>query len=597
MLEEEEFLQADIYLTPPNDGLLSDEDSDDEEGASADHLSGPQLSAAAEYRINYGNSVINSLETDASPDEEALVSSTNVSDSALSLSVCEQEENSLLILKPTTSCISWKKKDLPQRDFTNSPSKSSFEQFLSPTAIFDRYFDEEAINYLTEMTNLYAYRDKGKHTFHVEHSEMRLFLAMLLLSGYNVLPRRRMYWENSEDVKNDSMSHAMSRNRFEEILSVLHCCDNNNLNSEDKMTKVRPFYNLINERCLKYSSDLSSICVDESMLPYYGRHSSKQRIVGKPIRMGYKMWVLAQSNGYVVQFEPYQGVKGKTPSRKSATTWGLGERVVLDLLNSLPPKLSYHVFCDNFFTSLRLVQHLQNENIKITGTIRSNRLDKCSILAPKLLEKKARGFYDQSTDEQGRLTVVGWNDNRCVYVVSNCLSVSPASTVSRFCRKQKKRISVDQPELIKVYNKNMGGVDRCDQNISAYRISMKSKKWWWALFAWIPDMVVQNCWLLYRQNKLPEDPTLDLLAFRREIVQTYLKKYAKPISSGRPRGRILPANQRISIDVRLDRVDHYQSALPTQRRCGVCRKITRKGCKKCGCGLHDHCFEAWHGVN
>ena len=143
----------------------------------------------------------------------------------------------------------------------------------------------------------------------------------------------------------------------------------------------------------------------------------------------------------------------------------------------------------------------------------------------------------------------------------------------------------------------MGGVDRCDQNISAYRISMKSKKWWWALFAWIPDMVVQNCWLLYRQNKLPEDPTLDLLAFRREIVQTYLKKYAKPISSGRPRGRILPANQRISIDVRLDRVDHYQSALPTQRRCGVCRKNTRKGCKKCGCGLHDHCFEAWHGIN
>ena len=114
MLEEEEFLQADIYLTPPNDGLLSDEDSDDEEGASADHLSGPQLSAAAEYRINYGNSVINSLETDASPDEEALVSSTNVSDSALSLSVCEQEENSLLILKPTTSCISWKKKIYPK---------------------------------------------------------------------------------------------------------------------------------------------------------------------------------------------------------------------------------------------------------------------------------------------------------------------------------------------------------------------------------------------------------------------------------------------------------------------------------------------------
>ena len=468
---------------------------------------------------------------------------------------------------------------------------------MSPTAIFDLYFDKEVINYLTEMTNLYAHRDRGKHNFHVEHAEMRLFLAMLLLSGYNVLPRRRMYWENSEDVKNDNMSRAMSRNRFEEILSVLHCCDNNNLNPEDKMTKVRPLYNLINERCLKYSSNLSSICVDESMLPYHRRHSSKQRIVGKPVRMGYKMWGMAESSGYVVQFEPYQGAKGKTSCRKSATNWGLGERVVLDLLNSLPKKLSYHVFCDNFFTSLRLVQHLQNENIKITGTIQSNRLDKCPILPPKLLEKESRGFYDQFTDKNDVLTVVGWNDNRCVYVASNCLLSNPTTSATRFCRKQKKKINVEQPQLIKVYSKLMGGVDRCDQNISTYRISIKGKKWWWALFAWIPDMVMQNCWLLYRQNKSPEDPTLDLLAFRREIVQTYLKKYAKPASNGRPRGRILSATQQVSIDVRLDRVDHYQSALPTQRRCGVCRKNTKKGCKKCGCGLHDHCFEEWHGIN
>ena len=81
-----------------------------------------------------------------------------------------------------------------------------------------------------------------------------------------------------------------------------------------------------------------------------------------------------------------------------------------------------------------------------------------------------------------------------------------------------------------------------------------------------PDMVMQNCWLLYRQNQLLEETSLDLLAFRREVMQMYLKKYAKPNSTGRPRGRILSASQRVSIDVRLDRVDHYQSALPTQRQ-------------------------------
>ena len=40
------------------------------------------------------------------------------------------------------------------------------------------------------------------------------------------------------------------------------------------------------------------------------------------------------------------------------------------------------------------------------------------------------------------------------------------------------------------------------------------------------------------------------------------------------------ASQRIGIDVRLNRVDHYQSILPTQRHCGECRKNTKKKCKK-----------------
>lgn len=34
---------------------------------------------------------------------------------------------------------------------------------------------------------------------------------------------------------------------------------------------------------------------------------------------------------------------------------------------------------------------------------------------------------------------------------------------------------VDQPHLIKKYNENIGVVDRCDQNISLYRVSIRGK--------------------------------------------------------------------------------------------------------------------------
>ena len=47
--------------------------------------------------------------------------------------------------------------------------------------------------------------------------------------------------------------------------------------------------------------------------------------------MGYKIWVLAELYGYVVQFEIYQDTKtGKLVA--SSTKWGLREYVVLRLI-------------------------------------------------------------------------------------------------------------------------------------------------------------------------------------------------------------------------------------------------------------------------
>ena len=97
-------------------------------------------------------------------------------------------------------------------------------------------------------------------------------------------------------------------------------------------------------------------------------------------------------------------------------------------------------------------------------------------------------------------------------------------------------VQVSQPRLINRYNKDMGGVDRADQNISCYRISIRSKKWWWSLFAWTIDMVVQNGWLLYRQFKKPDQPPLDLLGFHREIVNVVFSKFCSArATAGRPR--------------------------------------------------------------
>lgn len=599
MLEDEHFLEANIYLQPPEDGQASDEDSDLENGCNADHLSRPQLAAPAMFTINYGNQVKNSLQSDeeSDSDSEAMEESRGER-SGLRPEVAESQVNLRSSSIPERREYKWTKKELKSRQFSPKPQEQKFINSLSPTEIFNLFFDDGVIEFLVNMTTLYAQKVKGKHLFSTDPSEMRLFLAMLLLTGYVVLPRRRMYWEPSTDAFNEAMSECMTRNRFEELLSVFHLCDNDALNPLDPMTKIRLFYAMINERCLICFNNTEQLSIDEAMLPYYGRHSSKQRIVGKPVRMGYKMWVLATSGGYVVQFEPYVGAKRVGSKRSSAEKWGLGESVVLDLLEELPRNVSYHIFIDNFFTSFRLLDQLANNNIQATGVVRSNRLGSCTVESGKTLEKQKRGFFTQRTDQSNVLTVVGWNDNRAVYVASNAIGSRPVSQVLRYCRKSRSHISIDQPFLIRKYNKGMGGVDRCDQNVSAYRISTRIRKWWWALFVWVPDVIMQNSWLLYRGNKAEDSESLDLLSFRRNVVQTYLMRYKKPRPmNGRPRGRIQPASRRVSNDVRLDQTNHFQSPFLTQRRCALCRKNTRRGCLKCGIGLHNHCFEQWHGLS
>lgn len=88
------------------------------------------------------------------------------------------------------------------------------------------------------------------------------------------------------------------------------------------------------------------------MIPYFGRHSAKQFMRGKPIRFGFKIWCLNTRLGYLVQCDPYQG-KGSYVDPQL----GLGGSVVRFLLSKLT-KLNYCLYIDNYFTSLRLLDQL-----------------------------------------------------------------------------------------------------------------------------------------------------------------------------------------------------------------------------------------------
>jgi DNA excision repair protein ERCC-6 len=109
-------------------------------------------------------------------------------------------------------------------------------------------------------------------------------------------------------------------------------------------------------------------------------------------------------------------------------------------------------------------------------------------------------------------------------MASNCHGVEPIGSVKRWSKAEGTVIDVPQPHLISKYNKNMGGVNRMDQNIGAYRISIRSRKWWLPLFAYLLDVAMQNAWLIYRLMEVMNHQPMDQLEFRRSVCNVYYKK-------------------------------------------------------------------------
>ena len=189
----------------------------------------------------------------------------------------------------------WKKTDLKSKQSdkfcwndNNKPTENM--PYLEPSGYFELFWDNALFQKIQHFSKVYASQQDPRSSFDVTVDELKVVVGILLISGYNTVPRRRLYWSCENDVRNDMIANAMSRNRFDEILSKLHCADNALLPPSDRFGKVRPLISYLNDKYVKYWPVSQHLSIDESMIPYYGHHGCKQHIHGKPIRFGFKIW-------------------------------------------------------------------------------------------------------------------------------------------------------------------------------------------------------------------------------------------------------------------------------------------------------------------
>ncbi len=150
-----------------------------------------------------------------------------------------------------------------------------------------------------------------------------------------------------------------------------------------------------------------------------------------------------------------------------------------------------------FFTDLNFLQkRLKKTNINLLFIyiLIIFRLHKVPIISKKDLEKKTvpRGHTDVLyKDDQ---VLIAWKDNKGVYMASNKFGADTTNNCRRFCRTERKYVTVPIPTMVQRYITGMGGVDLMDNMVACYRILFPIKKWSFPIYTWSVNGA--NAWRL-----------------------------------------------------------------------------------------------------
>jgi hypothetical protein len=191
--------------------------------------------------------------------------------------------------------------------------------------------------------------------------------------------------------------------------------------------------------------------------------------------------------GYQYHSYYYRGKAEARPADVPATMWP----VVTMVTQSPDVHNAGHVLVtDNWYTQPQLAHYLKGVGIEAVGTCKTNRLcvitptrlsgfPRCGIFKAKYGGKKDRGFSMVHETTLGGRTyyVTSWQDKKGVYI----LSTYPPSQGTCFRKVKMGRKWTEQklprPSVIRHYNAGMGGTDLHDQRLSAFRSTLKSRRW------------------------------------------------------------------------------------------------------------------------
>ena len=326
-----------------------------------------------------------------------------------------------------------------------------------------------------------------------------------------------------------------------------------------------------------------------------GRSSMKQYMPMKPVKRSFKVWVRADAvNGYFCTFEVYIG----RPSDGTTTEVGLGERVVLQLSESLRGG-NYQLYSDNYFTTCHLLDTLHTHQLYGCGTTRTSHRNFPETLKTVSLERGEHAFCQRG---------ILWHLSGWIRSQSICSPHLPRQMSHTAQRKQKdgSRLSVQCPDTVVLYNQSMAGVDKGDQLRQYYRVRTKCRKNYKYIFWFLFDVAITNSYILslFAPTTMPNSHQR-LKAFRLQLADQLVSRYNSRKRLGRPCSRpahpppaIPPLHHLGPLPAQATRTAlHLPSRQKHKRRCVYCSQYRNPPDDTTSCGSAKFALASHHSVS
>jgi hypothetical protein len=156
------------------------------------------------------------------------------------------------------------------------------------------------------------YLQKWKET---NENEVCIFIALMMLNSRKRKRQLKEQWSKDPLFHTPIFGKTMARDRFLDILSMLHFADNEKQVQSDCLYKVREVLAEIKQTFVAHFSPFQDLVIDKSKVLFKGRPMFKQFIKIKRHKFGIKLYVLRDcETGYMLDFIVYTGAQTEMES-------------------------------------------------------------------------------------------------------------------------------------------------------------------------------------------------------------------------------------------------------------------------------------------